>query len=107
MLEVQRCALPIRSEEHTSELQSHDNLGCRLLLEKKIHVTGPMTPDNTVAHTDPARGCARVCVVRGVSVAGVVVCALRWLPRALVVFFFKDGAPPEIYPLPLPAALPI
>src|SRR3954467_595187 len=28
----------LRSEEHTSELQSHDNLVCRLLLEKK---TGP------------------------------------------------------------------
>src|SRR3954464_4794627 len=28
------CAVPIRSEEHTSELQSHDNLVCRLLLEK-------------------------------------------------------------------------
>src|SRR3954463_15957547 len=25
---------PSRSEEHTSELQSHDNLVCRLLLEK-------------------------------------------------------------------------
>src|SRR2546430_9342317 len=25
----------IRSEEHTSELQSQSNLGCRLLLEKK------------------------------------------------------------------------
>src|SRR3954463_16821797 len=32
------CALPIRSEEHTSELQSHDNLVCRLLLEKKKNV---------------------------------------------------------------------
>src|SRR3954462_11648288 len=30
---VQTCAL--RSEEHTSELQSHDNLVCRLLLENK------------------------------------------------------------------------
>src|SRR3954462_4031874 len=29
----QTCAL--RSEEHTSELQSHDNLVCGLLLEKK------------------------------------------------------------------------
>src|SRR3954465_743863 len=28
---IQAC----RSEEHTSELQSHDNLVCRLLLEKK------------------------------------------------------------------------
>src|SRR3954465_5302110 len=26
-----------RSEEHTSELQSHDNLVCRLLLEKKTN----------------------------------------------------------------------
>src|SRR5260370_25355504 len=29
----------IRSEEHTSELQSHLNLVCRLLLEKKKHTT--------------------------------------------------------------------
>src|SRR5438034_6656333 len=28
-------ALPSRSEEHTSELQSHSDLVCRLLLEKK------------------------------------------------------------------------
>src|SRR5260370_13639591 len=28
-------ATPLRSEEHTSELQSHLNLVCRLLLEKK------------------------------------------------------------------------
>src|SRR5205085_8511911 len=28
-------ALPLRSEEHTSELQSQSNLVCRLLLEKK------------------------------------------------------------------------
>src|SRR5260370_30729839 len=27
--------VPLRSEEHTSELQSHLNLVCRLLLEKK------------------------------------------------------------------------
>src|SRR5690606_39670421 len=28
-----------RSEEHTSELQSRENLVCRLLLEKKKHIT--------------------------------------------------------------------
>src|SRR5260221_7543844 len=28
-------ALPARSEEHTSELQSHSDLVCRLLLEQK------------------------------------------------------------------------
>src|SRR5258708_10907398 len=31
----QRSNQPIRSEEHTSELQSPDHLVCRLLLEKK------------------------------------------------------------------------
>src|SRR5260221_6741823 len=30
-----RAARPPRSEEHTSELQSHSDLVCRLLLEKK------------------------------------------------------------------------
>src|SRR5258708_18440515 len=30
-----RCSTWIRSEEHTSELQSPDHLVCRLLLEKK------------------------------------------------------------------------
>src|SRR5437773_9628826 len=28
-------SVPVRSEEHTSELQSHHDLVCRLLLEKK------------------------------------------------------------------------
>src|SRR5690242_21085405 len=32
---VQRSSAAARSEEHTSELQSHVNLVCRLLLEKK------------------------------------------------------------------------
>src|SRR5260370_4767665 len=32
----------VRSEEHTSELQSHLNLVCRLLLEKKKHLPTPL-----------------------------------------------------------------
>src|SRR5436190_2473755 len=39
-LPVSRCwvaVLSLRSEEHTSELQSHSDLVCRLLLEKKKH----------------------------------------------------------------------
>src|SRR3972149_10065089 len=31
-----KAAMPLRSEEHTSELQSQSNLVCGLLLEKKI-----------------------------------------------------------------------
>src|SRR2546430_7566621 len=33
------CADSVRSEEHTSELQSQSNLVCRLLLEKKKQTT--------------------------------------------------------------------
>src|SRR5207302_10450142 len=32
---IRECLEGIRSEEHTSELQSRENLVCRLLLEKK------------------------------------------------------------------------
>src|SRR5690606_41482366 len=32
---VDAAEVPLRSEEHTSELQSRENLVCRLLLEKK------------------------------------------------------------------------
>src|SRR5258708_31617855 len=34
-LEIHRLVQAVRSEEHTSELQSPDHLVCRLLLEKK------------------------------------------------------------------------
>src|SRR5260221_8206136 len=34
---------PMRSEEHTSELQSHSDLVCRLLLEKKKKPIAPPT----------------------------------------------------------------
>src|SRR2546430_3285433 len=40
-------AIPYRSEEHTSELQSQSNLVCRLLLEKK-------------KHTRYLRGCSKI-----------------------------------------------
>src|SRR2546430_1116578 len=40
---------PVRSEEHTSELQSQSNLVCRLLLEKKTEMTMNryMPPDSS------------------------------------------------------------
>src|SRR5260221_9504377 len=48
-----------RSEEHTSELQSHSDLVCRLLLEKKKQIiktppgrtSRPPTPASHVRHT--------------------------------------------------------
>src|SRR2546426_3221602 len=51
-LVVARAALDLRSEEHTSELQSPCNLVCRLLLEKKkkenkenIEINEPVSED--------------------------------------------------------------
>src|SRR5437773_9444120 len=45
------CSLRARSEEHTSELQSHHDLVCRLLLEKKkqasIATSLPSSPLST------------------------------------------------------------
>src|SRR5260370_5662062 len=39
-----------RSEEHTSELQSHLNLVCRLLLEKKNSITSNCRPLLLASH---------------------------------------------------------
>src|SRR5690242_21629754 len=52
-------AAPLRSEEHTSELQSHVNLVCRLLLEKKNNLIaeGPVieTESHILLHLFPFR----------------------------------------------------
>src|SRR6202041_3398373 len=74
-----------RSEEHTSELQSHVNLVCRLLLEKKL-----------------AQGYVPLATN---DVQVVLVPTYRFV-RGVVIFFFNDTAPPEIYPLSPPDALP-
>src|SRR5260221_8314180 len=48
---VRRCRGWMRSEEHTSELQSHSDLVCRLLLEKKkknstLYTSGAVTKNS-------------------------------------------------------------
>src|SRR5256885_11830904 len=48
------CANGLRSEEHTSELQSPCNLVCRLLLEKKKKIARPST--HNVSQSD-SRSC--------------------------------------------------
>src|SRR5256885_5061310 len=48
---VMDCAMPeLRSEEHTSELQSPCNLVCRLLLEKKKHTAYQPSPPSAQNH---------------------------------------------------------
>src|SRR2546430_9252488 len=46
-LDGQALARELRSEEHTSELQSQSNLVCRLLLEKKIQRSLRLFPQPT------------------------------------------------------------
>src|SRR5258708_23615654 len=51
--------IEVRSEEHTSELQSPDHLVCRLLLEKKKNTKRPTIPSTLVlAHACDGRPCA-------------------------------------------------
>src|SRR5476649_2064893 len=82
-----------RSEEHTSELQSHSDLVCRLLLEKK-----------------KSTGVWRVLlasIVLSVQFHFLLLghnCAVLCLS---VFFFFNDTATTEIYTLSLHDALPI
>src|SRR5438477_3453858 len=59
-----RTQLPLqrRSEEHTSELQSHVNLVCRLLLEKKKKKTSTpasRTKDGPTTRRPPSALCRR------------------------------------------------
>src|SRR4029434_1184004 len=98
----------VRSEEHTSELQSHLNLVCRLLLEKKIKLilgyifwthahcvdTLSVNAQTRTSHT-PIRPRSRAHAISQVILL------------FLSVFFFNDRAPTEISPLPLHDALPI
>src|SRR6476646_3036277 len=74
-----------RSEEHTSELQSHSDLVCRLLLEKK-----------TALHGVRLRRDPRLILRRRDQQAG-----------GGLLFFFNDTATTEIYTLSLHDALPI
>src|SRR5260221_5053401 len=48
----------LRSEEHTSELQSHSDLVCRLLLEKKKTSAARSLPPNSASLNRKARALA-------------------------------------------------
>src|SRR4029077_13347625 len=99
------CALPIRSEEHTSELQSHLNLVCRLLLEKQNRRATEMTNIVNLWKRWGMSGdrCARRLYMRHHGDDVVTVRVTSQLVH--VVFFLKNRAPPGISPLPPHALL--
>src|ERR1039458_1572486 len=103
-----RIQLAVRSEEHTSELQSLRHLVCRLLLEKKKnkHNTISWSPllDRIVRHAPPrvCRSLPRACYACSPrSYTPVIRCSF------FLFFFFNDTATTEIYTLSLHDALPI
>src|SRR5260221_5323089 len=53
-----RICIEVRSEEHTSELQSHSDLVCRLLLEKKKQNTSTSTIHSLTCKPD-REACAK------------------------------------------------
>src|SRR6266536_2135493 len=91
----------VRSEEHTSELQSRVDLVCRLLLDKK----------KRRIKTDPSdhRNESRTRRLRSGSFGRDDAATRFHLMTALAAmfFFFNDTATTEIYTLSLHDALPI
>ena len=75
----------LRSEEHTSELQSHHDLVCRLLLEKKNHLLLLLSFPLFLLFSFPLHSSSLFSFL----------------------FFFNDTATTEIYTLSLHDALPI
>src|SRR6202049_3472551 len=97
----------VRSEEHTSELQSHEHLVCRLLLEKK-KTHSPTT--HVAPHTGTLALPRHSTTLDGsyvTSSAAGVRLPSKPVPRSGSFFFFNDTATTEIYTLSLHDALPI
>src|SRR5476649_893374 len=97
---------PGRSEEHTSELQSHSDLVCRLLLEKKKR-----RRSSTV---QASRNCNKRRFMRARGRCWYRLCCMatnRYScsppTYSAFFFFFNDTATTEIYTLSLHDALPI
>src|SRR3954449_6225727 len=100
------CQTCARSEEHTSELQSHSHLVCRLLLEKKQSGDNAGT-SALVSLSALFRARPRVAV-NGITGSVVSFSALlRPVSRMGPRFFFKEIATPEASPLSSRAVLPI
>src|SRR5258708_7580972 len=114
--------LSIRSEEHTSELQSPDHLVCRLLLEKKKFGMKMLTMTNLSTEcliqltklgydATPFNQILKQNVIREmrlrlgkVTVADVL--AAQPVTTNLLIFFFNDTPTTEISTLPLHDAFP-
>src|SRR5688572_24250442 len=108
----------LRSEEHTSELQSQSNLVCRLLLEKKKRFSSALRSANASLKPASLPGARRMSSTLAApeAITRLRVDSMRSVARrsstlfnaALnLSFFFNEAATTEIYTLSLHDALPI
>src|SRR5471032_1387800 len=93
-----------RSEEHTSELQSHHDLVCRLLLEKKKQRSSPLRVWKIKLRENT--GLLQSVLPCSLELVSVDFISFG-LSSAGLIFFFNDTATTEIYTLSLHDALPI
>src|SRR3954449_10016597 len=108
MLRPSLLAGAFRSEEHTSELQSHSHLVCRLLLEKKKKIK--INIDNQQSTNRCYLSHLGLCDVSSSPIiSSHLLCSLSlyFFSFFFFFFFFNDTATTEIYPLSLHDALPI
>src|SRR5260364_184173 len=98
----------IRSEEHTSELQSPDHLVCRLLLEKKKKKKNSLfflkNKKKKKINDIITSIILRICFLLSFS---LIFFCFRYFIFFFFFFFFNDTATTEIYTLSLHDALPI
>src|ERR1035437_593695 len=105
MLHADPCL--VRSEEHTSELQSRQYLVCRLLLEKKDFRRMPVV-GHVAGFCGRSRwGCFRETAGDTLPKYHTPIQQLHASMLSLFGFFFNDTATTEIYTLSLHDALPI
>src|SRR4051795_13471441 len=91
----------VRSEEHTSELQSHSHLVCRLLLEKKKSTAQPSRPrrESRRPDTEERHGRAPAAAARDVRSIGAERAPSPRLSNDLI-FFLTMWATSASDPLP-------
>src|ERR1043165_8375444 len=98
----------VRSEEHTSELQSRGLISYAVFCLKKKKTkpaTPPQLPGGTSQSRSPRLSVRQHLSCRSTYTLGCTTDAVE--ASFLYFFFFNDPAPPEISPLSLPALLPI
>src|ERR1022692_3272704 len=97
----------LRSEEHTSELQSPCNLVCRLLLEKKKKQLTRMLSAATSSAIERVRR-RRPCLLTtyAIEVRGAVMDCTAPTITIDLLFFFNIWGTADIYPLSPQGAFP-